>query len=90
MPAPKDERLNLRLTTQQDDLIRTAADVEGLNVTDFTVSAALSRARNVLADQRYFALDDAAWTELQTILQRPPTLRPRLAKLFTEPSVLEQ
>jgi uncharacterized protein (DUF1778 family) len=57
-------RIALRLTAEQDALIRQAAEVEGTDLTNFTVTATLAHARDVLADGRLFALDDAADTNL--------------------------
>ena len=43
-----------------------------------------------LADRRVFVADDAAWSELQALLDAPPVFKPELAKLLAAPSVLEQ
>lgn len=88
MPT-KDDRIAVRVSQEQSELIRHAAEVEGATVTDFTVQAAVARARDVLADRRLFELDDAAWTEFTALLDRPVEYPARLAKLFAEPSVFE-
>jgi len=87
--ANKSERLAARLTPEQDALIRRAAEVEGTDLTNFTVTAALAHARDVLADRRLFVLDDAAWTQFVAILDRPVSHKPRLEKLFSEPSIFD-
>lgn len=87
--AIKTQRFAVRLTPEQDSLIRRAAEAEGTDLTNFTVTATLAHARNVLADRRLFALDDAAWTEFVAVLDRPVSPRPRLAKLFEEQSVFD-
>jgi uncharacterized protein (DUF1778 family) len=89
MPNTKDSRLHARLSSEQDALIRHAAEVEGKSITDFTVEAAVEHARDVLADRRLFLLDDAAWTEFNTVLDRPVVHKPRLQKLFAEDSVFK-
>jgi uncharacterized protein (DUF1778 family) len=43
-----------------------------------------------LADRRVFAVDDARWTELQSLLSRPPVRKAKLDELLNAPSVLEQ
>ncbi|MBW0017834.1 MAG: DUF1778 domain-containing protein [Mycobacterium sp.] len=83
----KTERLAARLTPEQDALIRRAAEIEGTDLTNFTVTAALAHARDVLADRRLFVLDDAAWTEFLAALDRPVSHHPRLEKLFAERSI---
>ncbi|WP_414738701.1 DUF1778 domain-containing protein [Mycobacterium haemophilum] len=85
----KTERLAARLTPAQDALIRRAAEVEGTDLTNFTVTAALAHARDVLADRRLFVLTDAAWTEFLAALDRPVSHKPRLEKLFAERSIFD-
>jgi uncharacterized protein (DUF1778 family) len=85
----KTERFAVRLTSEQDALIRRAAEVEGTDLTNFTVTATLAHARDVLADRRLFVLDDAAWTEFLAVLDRPVSHKPRLEKLFAEESIFD-
>ena len=87
MTVVKDSRIAVRLSSDQDALIRHAAEVEGTSITEFTVAATISHAIDVLADRRMFALDDAAWGEFLTVLDRPVSHKPRLEELFAEPSV---
>jgi uncharacterized protein (DUF1778 family) len=87
--ATKTERFAVRLTSEQDALIRRAAEVEGTDLTNFTVTATLAHARDVLADRRLFVLDDAAWTEFLAVLDRPVSHKPRLEKLFAEQSIFD-
>jgi len=89
MSAVKDSRIAVRLSSDQDELIRRAAEVEGTSITEFTVDAAVSRARDVLVDRRLFMLDDAAWTEFLAVLDRPIAYKPRLEKLFASESIFE-
>ena len=84
--ATKTERVAVRLTSEQNALIRRAAEVEGTDLTNFTVTATLAHAREVLADRRLFILDDAAWQEFLAVLDRPVTPKPRLERLFSQPS----
>jgi uncharacterized protein (DUF1778 family) len=89
MSVVKDSRLAVRLSSDQDALIRRAAEVAGTSVTEFTVDAAVSHARDVLVDRRLFMLDDAAWTEFLAVLDRPIVHKPRLEKLFASESIFE-
>jgi uncharacterized protein (DUF1778 family) len=90
MTEPKDARIAVRVSAEQDAVIRHAAEIEGQTVTDFTVQAAVSHARDVLADRVLFRLDDAAWAEFLAILDRPvETYRPNLAKLLADKSIFE-
>ena len=87
--AIKTERFAVRLTAEQDALIRRAAEVEGTDLTNFTVTATLAHARDVLADRRLFMVDDDAWAQFLAVLDRPVSRRPRLAELFAEQSVFD-
>jgi uncharacterized protein (DUF1778 family) len=80
----KQARLAVRLTPDQDALIRDAAAVSGQSLTDFVTAAAVTRAEDTLADRPVFRLDDAAWTEFSAILDRPARRIPELAKLLSE------
>ena len=44
---------------------------------------------NDLADREVFELPSEAWDELQEILDRPATVKPKIAALLSEPSVLD-
>ena len=90
MAAVKDSRIAVRLSSEQDALIRRAAEVEGTNITEFTVAATTNHAVDVLADRRVFAIDDAAWSEFLAVLDRPVSYKPRLERLFAEPSAFAE
>jgi uncharacterized protein (DUF1778 family) len=87
--ASKTERLSLRLTPEQDAVLRRAADARGESVNEFVVRHAVEAAQMELADRRVFVADDSAWEELQELLARPPALPPAMVKLLSNPSVLE-
>ncbi|MED5814609.1 DUF1778 domain-containing protein [Mycolicibacterium sp. 050232] len=89
--ATKSERFAVRLTPEQDALIRRAAEVEGTDLTTFTVCATVAHARDVLADRRHFLLDNAAWAwaEFSALLDRPVQYKPALAELFAKPSLFD-
>lgn len=79
----KDARLAVRLNEQQLDRIKQAAETTGQTVSDFAVRTLTSEAAHVLADRRVFALDDAAWTHLNDLLDRPIQHKPRLEKVMS-------
>ncbi|WP_157488689.1 DUF1778 domain-containing protein [Pseudofrankia sp. DC12] len=87
--AVKSSRIAVRLAEEQAALIRAAAEAEGTTVTEFTVAAAVARAKDVLADQRLFTLGDEAWAEFLSVLDRPVVSKPRLERLFAEESLFE-
>lgn len=88
--ATKSERLNLRLTPAQDAVLRTAAGARGESTSDYVLRHAVEAAEMDLADRRVFVVDDAAWTELQALISARPVLPLPMAKLLSNPSVLDQ
>lgn len=86
----KDARLAMRLTPDQDALIRDAAAATGQSLTEFVMMAAVTRAEDTLADRRVFRLDEAAWAEFSAILDRPAKRIPELARLLAEPAAWDR
>jgi len=86
----KSSRWTLRVTPAQDAVVRRVLDATGESLNDFVVRHAVEAAQDDLADRRVFALDDAAWAELQDLLDRPPIHKAELTTLLTNPSVLER
>jgi uncharacterized protein (DUF1778 family) len=80
----RETRLNLRATARQDTLIRLAARASNKTVTDFILDSASNAAEQVLADRRWFMLDDAAWAAFEDLLDRPAVIKPRLTELLSE------
>ncbi len=87
--AVKSERLNLRLTPTQDTVLRRAAEAHGEPVSDYVLRHAVEAAEADLADRRVFVVDDAAWCELERLLDQPPRPATKLRRLLREPSVLD-
>jgi uncharacterized protein (DUF1778 family) len=88
--AAKTERLSLRLTPEQDAVLRRAAYARVESANDFVVRNAVEAAEMELADRRVFLVDDSAWEELQELLSRPPALPPAMVKLLSNASVVER
>jgi uncharacterized protein (DUF1778 family) len=87
----RSRRINLRANKRQETLIRAGAKVRGVNLTDFILESACTRAEQVIADQTSFTLSPQQWKAFTEALDRPPMLhpKPRLRRLFSEPSVAE-
>jgi uncharacterized protein (DUF1778 family) len=69
--------------------MRRAAQERGENLTDFILRSACAEAEQTLGDQRRFSLDADQWNAFVAALDRPAHARPRLRRLFAQPSVLE-
>ena len=86
MSTAKTQRLELRLTEEQNTLIRSAATYTSRSISEFVLSAATLEAQRRLADQRLFLMDDEQYARFEEILDASPTDDPKLRKLFDRPS----
>ena len=80
----RESRLHLRTTARQDILIRLAAQAMNKTVTDFVLESASNVAEQVLADRRWFLLDEDSWTTFNELLERPALSKPRLSALLAD------
>lgn len=69
--------------------MKRVLDATGESLNEYVVRHAVEAASNDLADRRVFVVDDAAWAEMQAVLDRPPVFNPQVSKLLANPSVLE-
>lgn len=76
----RDARINLRVSKKQAALIRRAADAQDKSLTEFVVASAAVAAEQVLADRRWFRLEDSAWESFEALLDRPAVFKPRLSE----------
>lgn len=84
------ERFNVRLSEREARLIRLGAEQRGVNITNFILESACVRAEQEIANARHFTLTPKEWQRFSDALDRPAAAKPRLKKLFAEPSVLER
>ena len=69
--------------------MRRGAQERGESLTEFIVRSACVEAELTIADQRRFSLDPDQWDAFVAALDRPAQAKPRLRRLFSEPSVLD-
>jgi len=89
----KKERLYVRLSPHQREVINEAAEATQKDVSAFVLEAVLARADRILADRRIFDLNDERWNAFLVALDRDVTPvhdKPRLQKLLEQASLLEQ
>ncbi len=78
----RDAAINLRALAEQRDLIDQAAQLLGKNRSDFMLEAACDKARTVLLDQVFFALDANKFRQFIKLLDAPPAHNPGLERLM--------
>lgn len=87
---PKSERLAVRISPEQRSLLSEASRAQEKTITEFVLGAATRAAEDVLADRRRFVLAEPEWAAFLAALDRPPRDLPRLRRLLTTPSVLDE
>lgn len=85
----KTERIDIRATIHAKQLILEAAQLMHKSASDFLLESGLAAAQQALADRRFFALDEKAWTKFCAVLDRPVQAKPRLRKLLKSRGVFD-
>lgn len=85
----RSEKLDLRLTANAKLSLQTAAQASHKTLSDFVLESALARADRVLAERQVFRLDARKWDAFLKALDAPVKKRPRLARLLSEPGLLD-
>ena|SRR5271154_244034 len=88
--AVRTDRIALRTSKEQKSFLEKGASATGQNLTEFVLSSAQEKAEMVLADQNRFVISPKQWDAFVTALDKPATLKENLARLMSEPSVLER
>ena len=79
----RDLTINLRASQTQRSLIDSAAEAVGKKRSEFMLDAACREAEAVLADQRFFVVDDKTFQAFTDALDKPPAENARLRHLLT-------
>ena len=86
----RSERLELRATPSQAEVIDRAAETAGKSRSAFMLDVATLEAERILADRTVFLADDEAFEEFLRMLNRPPRVIPELVELFRRPPVWDE
>ncbi len=79
---PRRHRIEVRVSADQDALIRQAADLEGTTITGFVMDTTLARARRVLRQHQDLVLSNDAFDRFIAELDRPTEAVAELTELF--------
>ncbi len=80
MPALKKQRIDLRLTDEDKDLIEEAAAMTNQTITQFMVNSASERAAEVIEQHRRLILNEDSWKRVMGALDNPPEPNDRLKR----------
>jgi uncharacterized protein (DUF1778 family) len=87
MSAIRSRRIDVRVTDEQDAIIREAAAAAGQTVTAFLLSAAEERARAILDQRRHLVMTDRAFTAFVAALDAPGEKVAAMSDLFSLPRI---
>jgi uncharacterized protein (DUF1778 family) len=77
-------RLEVRVTPEQNALIRQAADLEETTVTAFVLDSVTSKAKRVVKQHQDLVLSNGAFDRFIAELDKPARPVPELVELFKE------
>ena len=83
----RSRRIDVRVTDEQDAVIREAAAAAGQTVTAFLLSAAEGRARTVLGERRHLVMSDRAFQAFTAALDAPDERVSPLRELLALPRI---
>ncbi len=87
---PRSRRIDVRVTDEQDTLIRQAAALNGQTVTGFLLDAAQQRARDLLDARRHLVMSDHTFDRFAAALDAPGEVVPELRELFKLPRIAHE
>jgi uncharacterized protein (DUF1778 family) len=82
----KTERLNIRTTQEEKQLVEEAARLTHVSASQFVLRAALHSAEDVLVDQNRFVLPPERMRAFVDLLDRPARAIPALTEAASKPS----
>ncbi len=88
--ATKTEPLSIRLTPEQDTVLRRAAELRGESTNESVLGNAAGGAQSDLTNLRSFIAADNEWLYVETALSEPVTSNAAMVKLLISSSVLER
>jgi len=81
-----DHQWDIRVTSRSGALVRRAATLMGVSVSEFVVDSAVARAESVIASDTPRPLSSAEFKRFVEALDRAPVAVPQLADLFSMPT----
>lgn len=85
----KSQRINLRASERQEEILRQAAEAAHTSMTDFILGSAVEHAERVLADRRWFAATPEQYDQFVALLDSPVDTS-KLAALAARPSIFDE
>ena len=88
MPASTTSaRIDLRLDSYKKSIVARAAELLGVNITQFIMDRVFPEAERIVLENRRIRLSSENWEQFCAKLDEPPKKLPELGKLLREPGI---
>lgn len=84
---PRSRRIDVRVSDEQNALIREAAALSGQTVTAFLLEAAQERARALIDERRHLVMSEQAFARFAEALDAPAEPVAEMTELFRLPRI---
>ncbi len=91
MPAATaSARIDLRLDRRKKNIVVRAAELTGVNITQFIMDRVFPDAERIVLENNRIQLSGRDWAKFCARLDAPPKKLPELRKLLREPSLFKK
>ncbi|MBS2009690.1 MAG: DUF1778 domain-containing protein [Cyanobacteria bacterium SZAS TMP-1] len=87
---PKTEKFDIRLSQQEEAVIKQAAALQRTSPTNFIRQQAVVAAESVVHEQTRFVVSDEQWQKIEAELDRPAKVLTNLQKKLSRPDDWDQ
>jgi uncharacterized protein (DUF1778 family) len=88
--ATASARIDLRLDRHKKSVVVRAAELAGVNITQFIMDRIFPDAERIVLENNRIRLSGRDWTKFCARLDAPPKKLPELRKLLREPSLFKK
>ena len=88
--ATASARIDLRLDRHKKSVVARAAELAGVNITQFIMDRVFPDAERIVLENNRIRLSGGDWTKFCARLDAPPQKLPELRKLLQEPSLFKK
>ena len=85
--TPSSARIDLRLDSYKKSIVARAAELLGVNITQFIMDRVFPEAERIVLENRRIRLSSEDWEQFCARLDDPPKSLPELGKLLREPGI---
>ncbi|MGO8777766.1 MAG: DUF1778 domain-containing protein [Rhodomicrobium sp.] len=85
----RSEKLDLRVAPEAKRMLQEAARERHTSLSQFVLDSAIAAATDVLAERTRIGLNNEDWTAFMAALDAAPRKHPRMERLLSEPSILD-